>query len=140
MIEVPRACLLAGKLAPVSDFFLFGTNDLTITSFGVNRDDAGRFLPFYLENEVLPADPFVHLDEEGVGGLIRLAVERGRAVRPDLVCGLTGAQVCDPPTIEFCCATGLDFISAPPHTVPVARLAAARAEIARARAAKETSA
>lgn len=129
MIEVPRACLIAGELAAACDFFLFGTNDLTITTFGFNRDDAGRFLPFYLENEVLPADPFVQLDEAGVGALVRLAVERGRAARPDLVCGLTGAQVGDPGGIEFCHRHGIDYVSCPPHTVPIARLAAAQAAI-----------
>jgi pyruvate,orthophosphate dikinase len=129
MIEVPRACMIADQLAQVSDFFLFGTNDLTMTTFGTHRDDASRFLPFYLENEVLPADPFVTLDREGVGGLIALAVERGRRTRPSLVCGLTGSQISDPASVELCHQLNIDYVSCPPHHVPIARLAAAQAAV-----------
>ncbi len=129
MIEVPRACLIADQLALVCDFFLFGTNDLTMTTFGTHRDDASRFLPFYLEHEVLRADPFVTLDREGVGSLVALAVERGRRTRPDLSCGLTGGQIADAASIEFCHELGIDFVSCPPHLVPGARLAAARAAV-----------
>jgi pyruvate,orthophosphate dikinase len=129
MIEVPRACLIADQLAAVADFFLFGTNDLTMTTFGTHRDDASRFLPFYLDNEILAADPFARLDRDGVGALVGLAVERGRRARPDLVCGLTGAQMGDPASIELCHELNIDYVSCPPHHVPVARLAAARAAI-----------
>jgi pyruvate,orthophosphate dikinase len=129
MIEVPRACLIADQLAPVSDFFLFGTNDLTMTTFGTHRDDASRFLPFYLEHDVLRADPFVTLDRDGVGSLIALAIERGRRVRPSLVCGLTGGQISDPASVELCHRLGIDYVSCPSHHVPVARLAAAQAAV-----------
>ena len=129
MIEVPRACLIADQLAQVSDFFLFGTNDLTMTTFGTHRDDASRFLPFYLENDVLPADPFVTLDREGVAALIALAVERGRRTRPSLVCGLTGSQISDPTSVELCHQLNIDYVSCPAHHVPIARLAAAQAAI-----------
>lgn len=129
MIEVPRACLIADQLAPVSDFFLFGTNDLTITTFGTHREDASRFLPFYLENGLLRADPFVTLDRDGVGALITLAIERGRRVRPSLVCGLTGGQISDPASVDLCHRLGIDYVSCPPHHVPVARLAAAQAAV-----------
>jgi pyruvate,orthophosphate dikinase len=138
MIEVPRACLIADQLAAVSDFFLFGTNDLTMTTFGTHLDDASRFLPFYLDNEILTADPFAHLDRDGVGALVALAVERGRRARPGLVCGLTGAQMGDPASIELCHELNIDFVSCPPHLVPVARLAAARAAIRAPRSSEST--
>ncbi|MCA9546903.1 MAG: pyruvate, phosphate dikinase [Myxococcales bacterium] len=127
MIESPRACLLGGPLAEVSDFFLFGTNDLTSATFCMHRDDAGRFLPFYLENAVLPADPFVRLDTEAVVRLIGLAVQEGRARRPELVCGLSGAQANSPETVRVAARLGLDYVSVAAHRVPVARLAAAQA-------------
>ena len=129
MIEVPRACLIADQLAQVSDFFLFGTNDLTMTTFGTHRDDASRFLPFYLEHDILPADPFVTLDRDGVGALVALGIERGRRVRPDLICGLTGSQIADPASVELCHQLKIDYISCPPHHVPIARLAAAQAAV-----------
>ena len=127
MMETPRACLVAGELAECSDFFLFGANDLTRSTFCMSRDDATRFLPFYLEHDVLPADPFVALDEAGVGALIGLAVERGRAAKPGLRCGLSGAQTGAPATVAFCHRVGLDYLTCPPHRLPVARLAAAQA-------------
>ncbi|MEZ4472340.1 MAG: pyruvate, phosphate dikinase [bacterium] len=129
MVETPRACLMAGELAEASDFFLFGANDLTRATFLLARDDASRFLPFYLEHDVLPADPFVALDEAGVGELIRLAIARGRAVRPDLRCGLSGAQTGAPATVAFCHRVGMDYLTCPMHRVPVARLAAAQAAV-----------
>lgn len=129
MIETPRACMVAGELAECSDFFLFGANDLTRSTFCLSRDDASRFLPFYLEHDVLPADPFVALDEPGVGALIHLAVERGRAVKPGLRCGLSGAQAGAPATVAFCHRVGLDYLTCPPHRLPVARLAAAQAAV-----------
>ncbi len=129
MIESPRACLVADRIAEAADFFLFGMNDLTSATFCIHRDDAGRYLPFYLENAVLQGDPFVHLDREGVGQLIELAVRRGREARPGLVCGMSGAQTSDPDTIAFCHDLGLDYVTCAAHRVPVARLAAARAAV-----------
>ena len=129
MVESPRACLIAGQLADVADFLLFGSNDLTMATFCIDRDDAARYLPFYLENEVLPADPFVKLDREGVGELLRLGLERARARRPDIVCGLSGSQTADPGTVAFCHELGFDYVSCPAHRVPIARLAAARAAV-----------
>ncbi|MGK0358106.1 MAG: pyruvate,orthophosphate dikinase [Bradymonadia bacterium] len=130
MVETPRACLIAGELAEAADFFLLGANDLTAATFCINRDDASRFLPFYLDNDVLPADPFQALDLDGVGALIEIAVTRGRAARPGLVCGLAGAQASATRTVEFCHAMGVDFVTCAVHQVPLARLAAARAATA----------
>ena len=129
MVESPRACMIAGELADVSDFFLFGTNDLTSAVFCIHRDDAGRYLPFYLENDVLPADPFVKLDRSAVAALIELAIRGGRARKPGLLCGLSGGQASDPGTVELCHDLGIDYVSCAPHRVPVARLAAARATL-----------
>ncbi len=129
MVESPRACMVAGELAEVSDFFLFGTNDLTSAVFCIHRDDAGRYLPFYMENDVLPADPFVKLDRAAVGALIELAIQRGRARKPGLVCGLSGGQASDADAVELCHDLGIDYVSCAPHRVPVARLAAARATL-----------
>jgi pyruvate,orthophosphate dikinase len=131
MIELPRAALRAGDLARHADFFSFGTNDLTQTTLGFSRDDAqGRFLTYYLEHRVLPEDPFATLDVEGVGELIRIAVERGRAANPDLHVGVCGEHGGDPASIEFCHRVGLDYVSCSPFRVPVARLAAAQAALA----------
>jgi pyruvate,orthophosphate dikinase len=129
MIESPRACLIADELAEVADFFLFGANDLTCATYLMHRDDADQFLPFYLEAGVFAHDPFVRLDDRAVVRLIKLAIEAGRAVRPDLQCGLTGAQTSDPETVEVCEALGLNFVSVAPHRVSVARLAASQAAI-----------
>ncbi len=129
MIESPRACLVADRIAEAADFFLFGANDLTSATFCIHRDDAGRYLPFYLENEVLAYDPFVRLDREGVGQLVRTAIDRGRGARPGLTCGLSGAQTADPDTIAFCHEVGLDYVSCAAHRVPIARLAAAQAAV-----------
>ena len=129
MIELPRACVTADKIAEVADFFSFGTNDLTQTTFGLSRDDAGKFLPAYVEAGIVPKDPFVSLDIEGVGALIRMAAERGRATKPGLKLGICGEHGGDPASIAFCEQAGLDYVSCSPYRVPVARLAAAQAAL-----------
>ena len=130
MIEVPRAALTASELAQVAEFFSFGTNDLTQTTFGFSRDDAeAKFLNDYIDQEILPANPFATLDEEGVGALIRIAVAQGRSVRPDLEVGICGEHGGDPASIAFCHREGLDYVSCSPFRVPVARLAAAQAAL-----------
>ena len=129
MIELPRACLTADKIADAADFFSFGTNDLTQTVFGLSRDDAGKFLPYYVEKEILPKDPFVSIDIEGVGALISIAAEKGRSVKPDLKLSICGEHGGDPASIQFCEIAGLDYVSCSPYRVPVARLAAAQAAL-----------
>ena len=130
MLELPRACLTAGEIAPHADFFSFGTNDLTQTTFGLSRDDAGRFLSAYVERGVLAADPFQTLDRDGVGELVRLGTERGRAARPGLKVGVCGEHGGDPASVAFFHGAGLDYVSCSPFRVPVARLAAAHAALA----------
>ena len=130
MIELPRAALTADQIAEAADFFSFGTNDLTQTTFGLSRDDAGKFLPRYVEIGVLPKDPFVSIDVDGVGALIRIAAEKGRARKPGLKLGICGEHGGDPASIAFCDAAGLDYVSCSPYRVPVARLAAAQAALA----------
>ncbi len=129
MIELPRACLVAGDLAAHAEFFSFGTNDLTQTTFGISRDDAGLFLPRYLEDArgLLGADPFARLDTVGVGELIRIACERGRAGRAGIKLGLCGEHGGDARSVVFCDEIGLDYVSCSPPRLPVARLAAAQA-------------
>ena len=129
MIELPRAALLAGEIAQEAAFFSFGTNDLTQTTFGLSRDDAGNFLGAYVEQGLLPKDPFVSLDVEGVGELVRIACDRGRAARPDLKLGICGEHGGDPASIAFCEEIGLDYVSCSPYRVPIARLAAAQARL-----------
>lgn len=129
MIELPRAALMAGQIAEEARFFSFGTNDLTQTTLGVSRDDAARFLSPYVEQGIYPRDPFVSLDVEGVGQLVELAAERGRAARADLKLGICGEHGGDPASIAFCEAVGLDYVSASPYRVPIARLAAAQAAL-----------
>ncbi|WP_332771754.1 pyruvate, phosphate dikinase [Phenylobacterium sp.] len=129
MIELPRAAIRAGDLAQNAEFFSFGTNDLTQTTFGISRDDSGRFLNAYLEKGIFEKDPFVSIDQEGVGDLIRIAVERGRAARPDVKLGICGEHGGDPASIEFCEKVGLDYVSCSPFRVPIARLAAAQAAV-----------
>jgi pyruvate,orthophosphate dikinase len=129
MIELPRACVVAGKIAEHADFFSFGTNDLTQTTFGLSRDDAGRFLPSYIEGDVLPNDPFVVLDREGVGELISLGVRGGRATKPNLKVGICGEHGGEPSSVEFCHEAGFDYVSCSPFRVPIARVAAARAAL-----------
>jgi pyruvate,orthophosphate dikinase len=129
MIELPRACLMAGEIAEVGAFFSFGTNDLTQTTLGVSRDDAARFLTTYVERGIYAKDPFVSLDIEGVGELIELAAQRGRATRPGIKLGICGEHGGDPASIAFCEMIGLDYVSASPYRVPIARLAAAQAAL-----------
>jgi pyruvate,orthophosphate dikinase len=129
MIELPRAALTADRVARVAEFFSFGTNDLTQTTFGLSRDDAGRFLPFYVEHGILPDDPFQTLDQDGVGKLIDLAVQLGRATNPRLKIGICGEHGGDPRSIEFFHRAGFNYVSCSPFRVPVARLAAARAAL-----------
>lgn len=130
MIELPRAALTADAIAGVADFFSFGTNDLTQTTFGLSRDDAGKFLPYYVEKGILPKDPFVSIDPEGVGALVQIATEKGRGVKGDLKLGICGEHGGDPASIQFCESVGLDYVSCSPYRVPVARLAAAQAALA----------
>jgi pyruvate,orthophosphate dikinase len=130
MIELPRACVVADQIAAHADFFSFGTNDLTQTTYGLSRDDAGRFLPAYLESGVLANDPFAVLDPEGVGALIELAVRGGRGVKPTLKVGICGEHGGDPSSVGFCHRAGLDYVSCSPFRVPIARVAAARAALA----------
>uniref|UniRef100_UPI0035CC455F putative PEP-binding protein n=1 Tax=uncultured Sphingomonas sp. TaxID=158754 RepID=UPI0035CC455F len=131
MIELPRAALRAGDIAQGAEFFSFGTNDLTQTTLGVSRDDAARFLGEYVEQGIYPKDPFVSLDIEGVGELVGLAAERGRATRPDLKLGICGEHGGDPASIDFCEQVRLDYVSASPYRIPIARLAAAQAALRR---------
>ena len=130
MIELPRAALMAGEIAEEARFFSFGTNDLTQTALGVSRDDAARFLSVYVEKGIYPRDPFVSLDVDGVGQLVEMAVERGRAAQPEIKLGICGEHGGDPASIAFCERIGLDYVSASPYRVPIARLAAAQASLA----------
>ncbi len=127
MIELPRAALMAGEIAEGAEFFSFGTNDLTQTTYGFSRDDAGHFLETYHSQGILPEDPFVSIDQSGVGELVRIGAERGRAVRPDLKMGICGEHGGDPASVAFCQAVGLNYVSCSPYRVPIARLAAAQA-------------
>jgi pyruvate,orthophosphate dikinase len=129
MIELPRAALRAGDIAQTAEFFSFGTNDLTQTTFGISRDDAGSFLPDYQRAGILEQDPFVTLDTEGVGELVKIAAERGRSVRPDIKLGICGEHGGDPASVQFCETVGLDYVSCSPYRVPIARLAAAQATL-----------
>ncbi|MDW8216036.1 MAG: putative PEP-binding protein [Acidobacteriota bacterium] len=131
MIELPRAALTADKIATVAEFFSFGTNDLTQTTFGFSRDDAGTFLPMYVERKILPEDPFQVLDQEGVGELMRIGVQKGRATRPTLKVGICGEHGGEPSSVAFCHELGLDYVSCSPYRVPIARLAAAQAALRR---------
>jgi pyruvate phosphate dikinase (EC 2.7.9.1) len=130
MIEVPRAALVADEIAQEAEFFSFGTNDLTQTTFGFSRDDAeGKFLHEYVEKKILPEDPFMVLDRRGVGKLMKMTVELGRQTRPDLVIGICGEHGGEPNSIEFCHEIGLNYVSCSPFRVPIARLAAAQAKV-----------
>jgi pyruvate,orthophosphate dikinase len=129
MIELPRAVLLAAEIAQSAEFFSFGTNDLTQTTFGISRDDAASFLGEYMARGILAADPFVSIDRAGVGELIRMGVERGRAVRRQLKIGICGEHGGDPSSVAFCHEIGLDYVSCSPFRVPIARLAAAQAAL-----------
>jgi pyruvate,orthophosphate dikinase len=133
MIELPRACVRADEIAEEADFFSFGTNDLTQTTLGFSRDDAeGKFLPHYLDDKILPANPFETLDRSGVGDLMQIAVERARAVKPDIKLGICGEHGGDPRSVAFCHELGLDYVSCSPYRVPLARLAAAQAALVEA--------
>ena len=129
MIEIPRAALLANEIAESAEFFSFGTNDLTQMTFGFSRDDAGKFLDSYYQNKIYESDPFAKLDQAGVGQLVKMAAEKGRATRPDIKLGICGEHGGDPSTIEFCHKVGLNYVSCSPFRVPIARLAAAQAAI-----------
>jgi pyruvate, orthophosphate dikinase len=131
MIELPRAALRAGEIAESAEFFSFGTNDLTQTTLGVSRDDAASFLGMYTVKGLLPADPFMTLDTVGVGELIKIAVERGKKVRPDLKVGICGEHGGDPASVAFCETIHLDYVSCSPYRIPIARLAAAQAALGR---------
>jgi pyruvate,orthophosphate dikinase len=129
MIEVPRAALTADVIAKEAQFFSFGTNDLTQMTLGFSRDDAGKFLPAYLDKGILKLDPFQVLDRDGVGQLVKMAVAKGRSVRPDIKLGICGEHGGEPSSVEFCDMAGLDYVSCSPFRVPIARLAAAQANL-----------
>jgi pyruvate,orthophosphate dikinase len=131
MIEIPRASLVAGKLAQVAEFFSYGTNDLTQMGFGFSRDDIGGFLPDYLKKGILPEDPFQSIDQEGVGELIKIGIARGRKSRKNLEVGICGEHGGEPRSVEFCHRVGMDYVSCSPFRVPIANLAAAQAVLKR---------
>jgi pyruvate,orthophosphate dikinase len=141
MIELPRACLRADEIAEHADFFSFGTNDLTQTTLGMSRDDAeGKYLTFYLENDVIEQNPFETLDQSGVGDLMKIAVERGRSAKSELKLGLCGEHGGEAASVAFCHDLGLDYVSCSPYRVPLARLAAAQAALAESGAAQYVAA
>jgi pyruvate,orthophosphate dikinase len=129
MIEIPRAALTADKIASEAEYFSFGTNDLTQMTFGYSRDDIASFLPSYLQNKILKVDPFQVLDQNGVGQLIEMAVEKGRSVRKNLRCGICGEHGGEPSSVKFCHKVGMNYVSCSPFRVPIARLAAAQAAV-----------
>jgi pyruvate,orthophosphate dikinase len=132
MIELPRAALMAGEIAETAEFFSYGTNDLTQTTYGISRDDAASFLATYIAKGIVDIDPFVSIDREGVGELVRIATERGRKVRPKLKLGICGEHGGDPASVAFCHEVALDYVSCSPFRVPIARLAAAQAALGKA--------
>ncbi len=129
MIEIPRAAITADQIAEVAEFFSFGTNDLTQMTFGYSRDDAGKFLPIYLEKGILKNDPFQVLDQEGVGQLVKMGVEKGRGVKANLKVGICGEHGGEPSSVMFCDSVGMDYVSCSPYRVPIARVAAAQANL-----------
>ncbi|MCQ2389470.1 MAG: pyruvate, phosphate dikinase, partial [Kiritimatiellae bacterium] len=129
MIEIPRAALTADQIAEEAQFFCFGTNDLTQMTYGFSRDDAGKFLTSYYEHKIFENDPFAKLDQTGVGKLMTMAVEDGKATRPKIHCGICGEHGGDPTSVEFCHRIGLNYVSCSPYRVPIARLAAAQAAL-----------
>ena len=129
MIELPRAALIADKIAKHAEFFSFGTNDLTQMTFGFSRDDVGSFVPDYIEKGILEKDPFQILDQEGVGQLVEIGIKRGRSTRPGLKVGICGEHGGNPQTIAFCHKIGMNYVSCSPFRVPIARLAAAQASL-----------
>ena len=130
MIEIPRACVVADEIAKEAEFFSFGTNDLTQTTLGMSRDDSGSFLPAYQNLEIIKQNPFATVDMIGVGGLMKMAIERGRKTRPDIKLGICGEHGGDPASVKFCHDIGLTYVSCSPFRVPIARLAAAQAALA----------
>ena len=132
MIELPRACLMAGEIAETAEFFSFGTNDLTQTTYGISRDDAASFLGTYIAKGILEIDPFISVDRDGVGELVKIGVARGRKTRPNLKVGICGEHGGDPASVAFCHEIGLDYVSCSPYRVPIARLAAAQAALGKA--------
>jgi pyruvate,orthophosphate dikinase len=139
MIEIPRACLTADRIAATAEFFSYGTNDLTQMTFGFSRDDIGGFVPDYIEKKLLPADPFQILDREGVGQLVDLGIKLGRKTRKNLKVGICGEHGGEPSSVEFCHTVGMDYVSCSPYRVPIARLAAAHAQINHPRKAKKAA-
>jgi pyruvate, orthophosphate dikinase len=131
MIELPRAALLADEIARQAEFFSFGTNDLTQTVLGLSRDDAGKFLPYYIEQGIMKYDPFVVMDQQGVGALVETGVKKGRATRPSLKIGICGEHGGEPQSVGFFHRAGLDYVSCSPYRVPIARLAAAHVALGR---------
>jgi pyruvate,orthophosphate dikinase len=127
MLELPRACIMAGEIAKEAEFFSFGTNDLTQTTFGLSRDDAGKFLPSYTAKGIYPKDPFVSIDQQGVGFLMKHAVSEGKKTNAKIHSGICGEHGGEPTSVEFCHQIGLDYVSCSPYRVPIARLAAAQA-------------
>ena len=127
MIELPRACVIADQIAKDAEFFSFGTNDLTQTTYGFSRDDINKFLPTYVSEGILKQDPFAVIDREGVGDLVRIGIERGRKTRPKLEVGICGEHGGEPASVEFCYQVGMDYVSCSPYRVLTARLAAAQA-------------
>jgi pyruvate,orthophosphate dikinase len=132
MIELPRAAVTADRIATEAEFFSFGTNDLTQTTFGFSRDDAAKFIDFYRTANILESDPFAVLDREGVGALMKQAISGGRKTRPDIKLGICGEHGGDPSSVEFCHELGLDYVSCSPYRIPIARLAAAHGALAEA--------
>jgi pyruvate,orthophosphate dikinase len=132
MIELPRACLMAGEIAQTAEFFSFGTNDLTQTTYGISRDDAASFLGTYVARGILEIDPFISVDRAGVGELVKIGVQRGRKTRANLKMGICGEHGGDPASVSFCHEVGLDYVSCSPYRVPIARLAAAQAALGKA--------
>ena len=137
MIEIPRAALVADEIAKSAEFFSFGTNDLTQMGFGYSRDDAGKFLPIYIQKGILKHDPFQVLDQEGIGQLIKMAIKKGKKTRKNIKIGICGEHGGEPSSIEFCNKVGMDYVSCSPYRVPIARVAAAQAVI-KQKAAKKT--
>ena len=133
MIEVPRACAVADQIATAAEFFSFGTNDLTQTTLGISRDDYGGFINYYKENDIVPNDPFQMIDQNGVGTLMKMGVEKGRSSRNNLKIGICGEHGGEPSSVMFCHKIGLDYVSCSPFRVPIARLAAAQIALAEAK-------
>ena len=129
MIEIPRAAMTADLVAEHAEFFSFGTNDLTQMTFGYSRDDAGKFLPIYIEKGILKNDPFQVLDQEGVGQVVKIGVEKGRSTKADLKVGICGEHGGEPSSVKFCNSVGMNYVSCSPYRVPIARVAAAQANI-----------